>query len=183
MTLSSPQNVSMSHVSPCLCSSRWREPVGFSTSCRVPCGTSPYAWFQQSSVTGLHGVWEMFEEHVNQQEFCATKMLPAVFLKRSPFRNVCVATKVVCLIHWLLRMFMMCSGQKASRMFPLTFSCLPTGFHFCRLLQLEGLRWSQNQSHFMADRQSVCLGIEPTLWTFDQIFLDIWYWLIFLDHR
>jgi hypothetical protein len=32
---------------------------------------------------------------------------------------------------------------------------------------------SQSQSHFTADRQSVsqsvCLGVEPTLWTFDQI--------------
>jgi hypothetical protein len=30
---------------------------------------------------------------------------------------------------------------------------------------------SQNQSHFTADSQSVCLGVEPTLWTFDQILL------------
>jgi hypothetical protein len=30
---------------------------------------------------------------------------------------------------------------------------------------------SQSQSHFTADSQSVCLGFEPTLWTFDQILL------------
>jgi hypothetical protein len=30
---------------------------------------------------------------------------------------------------------------------------------------------SQSQSHFTADSQSVCLGVEPTLWTFDQILL------------
>jgi hypothetical protein len=30
---------------------------------------------------------------------------------------------------------------------------------------------SQGQSHFTADSQSVCLGFEPTLWTFHQILL------------
>jgi hypothetical protein len=29
----------------------------------------------------------------------------------------------------------------------------------------------QSQSHFTAESQSVCLGVEPTLWTFDQILL------------
>jgi hypothetical protein len=29
----------------------------------------------------------------------------------------------------------------------------------------------QSQSHFTADSQSVCLGVEPSLWTFDQILL------------
>jgi hypothetical protein len=29
----------------------------------------------------------------------------------------------------------------------------------------------QRQSHFTVDSQSVCLGVEPTLWTFDQILL------------
>jgi hypothetical protein len=31
--------------------------------------------------------------------------------------------------------------------------------------------WSQSQSHFTADSQSVCIGVELTLWTFDQILL------------
>jgi hypothetical protein len=30
---------------------------------------------------------------------------------------------------------------------------------------------SQSQSHFTADSQSVCLGVEATLWTSDQILL------------
>jgi hypothetical protein len=29
----------------------------------------------------------------------------------------------------------------------------------------------QSQSHFTADSQSVCLGVKPTLWMFDQILL------------
>jgi hypothetical protein len=32
---------------------------------------------------------------------------------------------------------------------------------------------TKSQSHFTADSQSVCLGVEPTLWTFDQILLPI----------
>jgi hypothetical protein len=30
---------------------------------------------------------------------------------------------------------------------------------------------AQAQSHFKADSQSVCLGVEPTLWAFDQVLL------------
>jgi hypothetical protein len=30
---------------------------------------------------------------------------------------------------------------------------------------------TQSQNHFMADSESVCLGVEPTLWTNDQILL------------
>jgi hypothetical protein len=45
----------------------------------------------------------------------------------------------------------------------------------------QGLQWKysypppqgecQSQSHFTDDSQSVCLGVEPTLWTFDKILL------------
>jgi hypothetical protein len=35
----------------------------------------------------------------------------------------------------------------------------------------NAISFCQSQSHFKADSQSVCLGFEPTLWTFDQILL------------
>jgi hypothetical protein len=45
-----------------------------------------------------------------------------------------------------------------------------TGFPFRHLLRLAGFFWS----HVTTDGQSVCLGVEPTLWTFDQILLPLW---------
>jgi hypothetical protein len=33
--------------------------------------------------------------------------------------------------------------------------------------------YCMSQSHFTADSHSVCLGVEPTLWTFDQILLPV----------
>jgi hypothetical protein len=40
-----------------------------------------------------------------------------------------------------------------------------------RVAQLYFRALGQSQSHFTADRQSVCLGVEPTLWPFDQLLL------------
>jgi hypothetical protein len=35
----------------------------------------------------------------------------------------------------------------------------------------DGSDVSESQSHFTSESQSVCLGVEPTLWTFYQILL------------
>jgi hypothetical protein len=43
-------------------------------------------------------------------------------------------------------------------------------------------RWNmicQSQGHFTADSRSVCLGVEPTSWTFEHILLPfqrVWVW-------
>jgi hypothetical protein len=53
----------------------------------------------------------------------------------------------------------------------LTFTNDITATRRCEYVKRRNTNTLQSQRHFTADSQSVCLGAEPTLWTFDQILL------------